>query len=120
VSKGANQLEASVVRETIEDFNASKASLGVFNLDAKCDAATLLDSAKRPTKFADIKPFALQRYLVSPVKLNASLVCGGQAAGTPVDFPPLQAGESYSVFLMTLKNTQQAFSVHDVMNKSGI
>lgn len=118
--KGANQFETSVVRETTEDFNASKASLGIFNLDVKCDAATLQDSLKRATKFADIKPFTLQRYLVSPVKLNANLVCGGQSASTPVDFPPMQSGESYSVFLMTLKNTQQAFLVHDIMNKNGI
>lgn len=111
--KGANQIGTGVIKEGMGESNATKASLALFNLDAQCAGATLQDGLKRATKFADIKPLSVQRYLVSPVKLTAGVVCGGQPESVLADIPQLQAGERYSVFLMALKNSRQAIFIRD-------
>lgn len=111
--KGGNQIETGLIKEEMGESNATKASLALFNLDARCSGATLQDGLKRATKFADIKPLAVQRYLVSPVKLTAGVVCGGQSESVVADIPQLQAGERYSVFLMAPKNSRQAIFVRD-------
>ena len=110
---GATQIKTSLVRETPTDFNAMRSSLALFNLDAKCGGAVMQGGAKSVTILEKVKPFSVQRRLVNPVKLTAAIVCDGQAAGTAVDLSQLQAGERYSVFLLTLKNARQAFFVRD-------
>lgn len=111
--KGAGRVETRIVRETPEDFNAMRSSLALFNIDATCNAAVMQGGAKSATILDNVKSFTVQRRLINPVKLAVSVACGGQAPGAPVDLSQLQAGERYSVFLLTLKNARQAFFVRD-------
>lgn len=110
---GANKIKPMQVKETPTDFNAMKSSLALFNLDAKCGAAVMRGGAKSSMIFDGIKPFALQRRLINPVKLSASIGCSDKGADMPADFPQFQAGERYSVFLLGLKNARQTLFVRD-------
>jgi len=111
--KGEKQLGISLVRETPDDFNAMRASLSLMNLDAKCTGAMMQGGAKSATILEKVPPFAVQRRLINPVKLAATVSCGGEDAKLPVVLGQLQAGERYSVFLMTANNSRQAFFVRD-------
>ncbi|HEX5337368.1 MAG TPA: hypothetical protein VFW53_02920, partial [Gallionella sp.] len=93
--------------------NAMRASLALINLDANCAAAGMQGGAKNVSVLSDVKPYTVQRRLVNPVKLSASVTCAGQPSATAVEVPQMQAGERYSVFLLTLKNTRQAVFAHD-------
>ncbi|MFA6970384.1 MAG: alginate O-acetyltransferase AlgF [Gallionella sp.] len=109
----ASTVKTMLVREIPDDFNAMRSSLALFNLDAKCNTAVMLGGAKSSTILEGVKPFSVQRRLVNPVKLTVNIVCGGESKGAGVDFSQLEAGERYSVFLLPLKNTRQAFFVRD-------
>ena len=104
------KLRTMLVRETPDDFNAMRASVSLFNLDASC-TATMQGGAKKATILEGVKPFTVQRRLINPVKLNATVSCDVQ--GTAVDLAQLEPGGRYSVFLLNLKNTRQVFFVHD-------
>lgn len=108
---GAAQLKTVLVRETPDDFNAMRSSLALFNLEAACGGAFMKGGANSATILDNVKPFSVQRRLVNPVKLTATIGCG--TASSEVGMSQLQAGERYSVFLLTLKNTRQAFFVRD-------
>jgi hypothetical protein len=110
---GSSQMKIALVRETPTDFNAMKSSVALFNLDEKCLAAAMKGGVKSASIVEKVEPFTVQRHLVNPIKLSATLVCGSQVGGTTVDLSQLQAGERYSVFLLTLKNERQAFFVRD-------
>ncbi|MCX7192981.1 MAG: alginate O-acetyltransferase AlgF [Proteobacteria bacterium] len=110
---GAAQIKTTLVRETPEDFNAMRASLALFNLDAQCGAALMQGGAKNSSILDDVKPFSVQRRLINPVKLNVTVTCKGQTASAGVDLAQLQAGERYSVFLLKVKNAPQAFFARD-------
>lgn len=99
------------IKETPDDFNAMRSSLALFNLDSGCGGAAMQGGAKHATILDNVKPFSVQRRLVNPVRLTASVGCGGTA--TDLDMSQLEAGERYSVFLLTLKNARQAFFVRD-------
>jgi alginate O-acetyltransferase complex protein AlgF len=110
----ASQLKTMLVRESPDDFNAMRASLALFNLDATCDAAVMKGGAKNATILDHVKPFSVQRRLVNPIRLAVSVACGAESQGAAADLSQLEAGERYSVFLLTLKNSRQAFFVRDV------
>jgi hypothetical protein len=107
---GASQFKSMLIRETPTDFNAMRASVALFNLDASC-TATMQGGAQKSTILEGIKPFTVQRRLINPVNLSATVGCGGQ--NTKVDLGQLEAGGRYSVFLSPLKNVHQAWFVHD-------
>ncbi len=113
LAKDGKQLETSIVRETPDDFNAMRSSLALFNLDAKCSAALLQGGAKKATILDGVQPFSVQRRLVNPVKLTTTVSCAGRATGVALDLSQLQAGERYSLFLMTSNHAQQAFFIRD-------
>ncbi|MDO9011784.1 MAG: alginate O-acetyltransferase AlgF [Gallionella sp.] len=113
VPSGHGRVKTMLVRETPSDFNAMRSSLALFNLDAKCGAAVMQGGAKNVTILDKVQPFSVQRRLVNPVKLSATVACTGRSGGVAVDLSQLQAGERYSVFLLTLKNTQHTFFVRD-------
>lgn len=110
----ASSVKTMLVRESPEDFNAMRSSLALFNLDASCSGAAMKGGAKRATILDNVKPFSVQRRLVNPIKLAVEMSCGAEPQGATVDMSQLEAGERYSVFLLTLKNTRQAFFVRDV------
>jgi len=113
VPSGHGRVKTKLVREIPSDFNAMRASLALFNLDAQCSAAVMQGGAKNVTILDKVQPFSVQRRLVNPVKLSASVACTGHSGSAAVDLSQLQAGERYSVFLLTLKNTRQTFFVRD-------
>ncbi|MFZ6673826.1 alginate O-acetyltransferase AlgF [Undibacterium sp. Xuan67W] len=102
-----------IVRETPTDFNAMRSSVSLSNLDEKCSAASLTGGAKNAAIVETVKPATLQRRLINPVKLSVQANCDGQAVGAAIDMSQLQAGERYSVFLLSLKAGRQAFFVRD-------
>jgi hypothetical protein len=107
------QIKSVLIRETPEDFNATRSSLALFNLDEKCSLATMQGGAKNVAILEDAKPFSVKRRLVNPVKLAATVVCAGQSGDSSVDLSQLQAGERYSIFLIPSKNARHAFFVRD-------
>ena len=102
-----------LTRETPTDFNASRASLAMFNLDAACTQADMQGGAKNVAILNEVKPFTVQRRLINPVKLSATLSCSGDATTHAMDLPPLQAGERYSVFVMPKKGARHVVFFHD-------
>jgi len=110
---GATRFKTMLVRETPTDFNAMRASLALFNLDASCAGALMQGGAKKVTILDQVKPFKVQRRLVNPIKLTAAVSCGDKSADASVDISQLQAGERYSVLLLNLKNKRQVFLVND-------
>ncbi|OIO73417.1 MAG: hypothetical protein AUJ88_09710 [Gallionellaceae bacterium CG1_02_56_997] len=111
--KGGKQMTTRLVRETPDDFNAMRASLSLVNLDARCSAAMMQGGAKSATILDQVHPLSAQRRLINPVKLLASVSCDAETAKLPVDLGQLQAGKRYSVFLMTVNKSRQAFFVRD-------
>ena len=105
------QFKTATVKETPEDFNAMRSSVALFNLDATCMKAAMHGGAKDASIFEDVRPFTLQRRLINPVKLNATVGCEGSSIA--VDMSQLQAGGRYSVFLVAEKNVRKAFFVLD-------
>lgn len=99
------------IKETPEDFNAMRASLALFNLDASCAHAQLQGGAKNVSILTDVKPLTVQRRLLNPLKLSANVSC--DEALTSVDLPPLQAGERYSLYSLKLKDVRQLIFAQD-------
>jgi len=110
---GPARFKTVLVNETPTDFNGMRASLALMNLDATCDSAIMQGGAKHVTVLDQIKPYSVQRRLVNPVKLTATVSCGDKTEDSSVDMSQLQAGERYSVLLMNLKNKRQAFFMND-------
>ena len=108
---GATQLKTTVIKETPDDFNAMRASVALFNLDASCMKAAMHGGAKDASILEGVQPFTVQRRLINPVKLSTTLICEGPAIA--VDLAQLQAGGRYSVFLLADKKDKQAFFVLD-------
>lgn len=108
---GAARIKTVQLKETPDDFNAMRSSVALFNLDAQCGSAFIQGGAKNTAILENVQPFSVQRRLINPVKLSAKAGCDGQS--TPVEMAQLQAGERYSVFLMTLNHAQKAFFVRD-------
>lgn len=114
---GAKHLKTTLLREAPKQFDSSFVSLGLLNLDAKCSSAVMSAAVKpdpevNPTPRAyEVKPFAMQRFLIGSDKPAGTIGCGG--SGTPVDLTRLEKGERYSLFLLNLKNTRQTFIVND-------
>lgn len=107
-------VQVKTVKETPTDFNAMRASLALFNMDSKCDGAAMRGGAQDATILSDVKPVSVQRRLVNPIKLAVTVVCAGQAASSAIDLGQLQAGERYSVFLITDNKSPRLLFARDV------
>ncbi|MFZ6875034.1 alginate O-acetyltransferase AlgF [Undibacterium sp. Di27W] len=112
VSNGSG-IEAVVVKDTPTDFNASKASVALLNLDNSCVAASLSVAEKKTAILDTVKPASLQRRLVNPISLKTQAICDTKDVGKAVDLGQLQPGERYSVILMPGKKGRQTFFVRD-------
>ncbi|MDP1976670.1 alginate O-acetyltransferase AlgF [Undibacterium sp.] len=112
VSNGAG-IDTVVVKDTPTDFNASKASVALLNLDKSCNAAGLNVAKKNTAIVEAVKPASLQRRLVNPIGLKTQVMCDAKDAGKVVDLGQLQPGERYSVVLMPGKKARQTFFVRD-------
>lgn len=93
-------IQQAVVREPENEFNALKASLAFFNVDASCADAGLLVKGRRVDKFASVPVNTAERLMINPVQLSVQLVCANANVGAALDLGQLKAGERYSVMLV--------------------
>ncbi|MFZ6757825.1 cell division protein FtsQ [Undibacterium sp. Ji50W] len=112
VNKGTG-IETVIIKESPTDFNASRSSLALLNLDTSCAVAGLNVAVKNTPILDAVKPATVQRRLVNPISLKAQAMCDAKAEGKTVDLGQLQAGERYSVVVMPGKKGRQTFFVRD-------
>ena len=84
-------------REIPSDFNASKASLVLYNADESCKDGRLLAGDKDTVVISGVEPGKEGRRMVNPVNVALRLSCG-ENAKVGAQLGSLAAGERYSVF----------------------
>jgi alginate O-acetyltransferase complex protein AlgF len=110
---GAEGLQLRVVREQPDDFNALKASLAFYSLDASCEEAGLQAAGRNLDIFKAVADGEVQRRSINPLKLSVQLTCAGAAQGAPLELGELQAGERYTVFLIPSAQGPQLIGTTD-------
>ncbi|WP_419204910.1 alginate O-acetyltransferase AlgF [Bordetella trematum] len=108
-------LRTVVIHEQPDDFNALKASVAIYNLDAQCVSAALLVAGRDIVLFEQVPENAFRRRQINPVPLKVQLSCGGQITGKPVDLGILEAGQRYTVFLVPDGKQSRLFSTEDIV-----
>ena len=106
-------LRLVTVREQPDDFNALKASLAFYSLDASCLDAGLQAAGRNVDIFKTVADGSLQRRSINPLKLAVQLRCSGVAVGEPLDLGELAAGQRYTVFLVPSAEGPRLYSVQD-------
>ena len=104
------------VREAPDDFNALKASLAFFSLDAGCVQASLRPAGRTADLFKAVADGTLQRRSINPVWLAVQLVCANATVGEPLDLGELKAGERYSVLLLPSASGPRLLSTMDTLS----
>lgn len=115
ITAEGGKLQAVVVREQPDDFNALKASVGFYNLDASCADAGLLAAGRNVAIFEHVADAAAARRQVNPVALAVQASCGGKPAGTALDLGNLQAGERHTVLLLPSANGPRLLHAVDTL-----
>jgi alginate O-acetyltransferase complex protein AlgF len=117
---GADQgsaVRAVTVREKPDDFNALKASVALYNLDARC-ATPALKVPGRDIVLLDGVPVGQgKRRQVNPVAVSVQLSCGGQPVGQPLSLGTLVAGQRYTVFLVPAGTRSRIFFANDTVSR---
>lgn len=106
-------LRLVTLREQPDDFNALKASLAFYSLDASCANAGLQAAGRNVDIFKDVAEGSLQRRSINPLKLSVQLRCAGAAVGAPLDLGQLEAGQRYTLFLVPSAQGPQLFQALD-------
>lgn len=106
-------MDAQVIREKVEDFNALKASVAFYNGDPLCSAATVKVQNRETVVFENLKPGELARREINPIPLSLSLFCNDEQTAESLDLGRLQPGERYSLFVLPMHQEQRFFSVLD-------
>lgn len=107
---------AVTVREKPDDFNALKASVALYNLDARCAAPALKVAGRDIVLLDGVAVGQGKRRQVNPVTLSVQLVCGGQAVGQALSLGTLVAGQRYTVFLVPAGAQSRIFFANDALN----
>ncbi|WP_322045644.1 cell division protein FtsQ [Paraburkholderia sp. J67] len=107
---------AVTVREKPDDFNALKASVALYNLDARCAAPTLKVPGRDIVLLDGVAVGQGKRRQVNPVALSVQLACGGQAVGQPLSLGTLVAGQRYTVFLVPAGAQSRIFFANDAVS----
>lgn len=107
---------AVTVREKPDDFNALKASVALYNLDARCAAPTLKVAGRDVVLLDGVAAGQTKRRQVNPVALSVQLACGGQAVGQPLSLGTLVAGQRYTVFLVPAGAQSRIFFANDAVS----
>lgn len=107
-------IEQAVVRETPDDFNANKVSLGFLNADTSCADATLRPAGRNADLFTAVPVNSAQRRSINPVGLSVQLVCANANVGAPLDLGTLKAGDRFSVLLVPSANGPQLLQASDI------
>lgn len=106
-------LNLVTVREVPDDFNALKASLAFYSLDASCANAGLQAAGRNVDIFKDVAKGALQRRSINPLNLSVQLRCGGASVGEPLALGELAAGQRYTLFLVPSAQGPRLFQALD-------
>lgn len=106
-------LNLVTVREVPDDFNALKASLAFYSLDASCANAGLQAAGRNVDIFEDVANGALQRRSINPLNLSVQLRCGGASVGEPLALGELAAGQRYTLFLVPSAQGPRLFQAQD-------
>lgn len=106
-------LNLLTVREVPDDFNALKASLAFYSLDAACANAGLQVAGRNVDIFKDVANGALQRRSINPLKLSVQLRCGGASVGEPLALGELAAGQRYTLFLVPSAQGSRLYQAQD-------
>ncbi|MBN3854972.1 cell division protein FtsQ [Paraburkholderia sp. Ac-20340] len=107
---------AVTVREKPDDFNALKASVALYNLDARCAAPALKVPGRDVTLLDGVAVGQGKRRQVNPVALSVQLQCGGKAVGQPLSLGTLVAGQRYTVFLVPAGAQSRIFFANDAVS----
>ncbi|WP_347557278.1 alginate O-acetyltransferase AlgF [Robbsia sp. KACC 23696] len=114
-AKSGAGLHVVTVHESPDDFNALKASVALYNLDARCTAATLKVAGRDIVLLDGVTEGQSKRRQVNPVSLSVQLTCGGQPSGQPLSLGALQAGQRYTVFLVPSGAHSRVFFANDAV-----
>lgn len=106
-------LNLLTVREVPDDFNALKASLAFYSLDASCANAGLQVAGRNVDIFKDVANGALQRRSINPLSLSVQLRCGGTSVGEPLALGALAAGQRYTLFLVPSAQGSRLYQAQD-------
>jgi alginate O-acetyltransferase complex protein AlgF len=106
-------LRLLTLREQPDDFNALKASLAFYSLDAGCANAGVQAAGRNVDIFKDVAEGSLQRRSINPLKLSVQLHCAGAAVGEPLDLGQLAAGQRYTLFLVPSDQGPRLFQAVD-------
>jgi alginate O-acetyltransferase complex protein AlgF len=106
-------LNLVTVREVPDDFNALKASLAFYSLDASCANAGLQAAGRNVDIFKDVANGTLQRRSINPLNLSVQLRCGGASVGEPLALGELAAGQRYTLFLVPSAQGPRLFQAQD-------
>lgn len=112
------QPSVRTITETPEDFNALKASLAFYALDASCQQAQVRVAGRDTVLFsAAADNAAPPRRQINPVPLSVQLFCQDAAVGEALNLGRLQAGERYTIFLVPTQTADgsRIFSVTDAV-----
>ena len=112
----ARLLHTVTVREKPDDFNALKASVAFYNLDAGCATPTLKVPGRDIVLLDGVAVGQGKRRQVNPVALSVQLVCGGQPVGQPLSLGTLVAGQRYTVFLVPSQAHSRVFLANDAVS----
>ncbi|MCX5539159.1 cell division protein FtsQ [Paraburkholderia sp. CNPSo 3076] len=116
VEKGARS-QVVTIREKPDDFNALKASVGFYNLDAHCATPTLKVPGRDIVLLDGVAAGQSKRRQVNPVALSVQLACGGQPVGQPLNLGTLVAGQRYTVFLVPAGAQSRIFFANDAVSR---
>lgn len=106
-------LQVLIVREQPDDFNALKASLAFYSLDASCADAGLQVAGRAVDIFKAVASGSVQRRSINPLNLSVQLRCAGAAAGEPLVLGDLAAGQRYTLFLVPSAQGPRLFQALD-------
>lgn len=113
IAQADQPLQVLTVREQPDDFNALKASLAFYSLDASCLNAGLQLAGRDVAIFKDVATGSLQRRSINPLNLSVQLHCAGAAAGQPLALGDLAAGQRYTLFLVPSAQGPRLFQALD-------
>ncbi|WP_019937771.1 alginate O-acetyltransferase AlgF [Bordetella sp. FB-8] len=108
-------LDIVTVREKPDDFNALKASVALYNLDAHCATPALKVAGRDIVLLDQVPEGQSKRRQINPVALSVQLNCGGRPVGQPLNLGTLVAGQRYTVFLVPAGQSSRIFYATDTV-----
>lgn len=110
-------LRAVTVREKPDDFNALKASIAFYNLDAQCTTPALKVPGHDIVLLDGVAVGQGKRRQVNPIAVSVQLSCGGKPVGEPLSLGTLVAGQRYTVFLVASGTRSRIFFANDALSR---